>query len=345
MVVKSAKIKLSDVAQAAKVSVSTASLALANRPEIREDTRQRVIDAKKQLGYKPLRKRTSATSSTNANKPLARLGYLLVGGRLSDEAFSITAHKLQDITTNKNIRLEINAIEDSDNPDHVIAKALHFAQDLDGLILSHKISRELIHSIIRTKKPFIIIGSYKELSNDDLDMNVQSIDSDTIAMGHLAASFLIKEGHKKIAFVCEELPQGQLNYRWLLGTKAALEDHHMQMEADCIQIAGKVFTGGEPAAEAFSTMKDPPTGFVVPDIRVAAQFMVAMKLRGIEIDPKSLVLHGCEELAKRYQVEDYPRIETNNDIHQLTIEKLIENCKNPDSYSYKMLLPFGTFNM
>lgn len=335
------KVRLIDVAEEASVSVSTASMALANRPEIHEDTRKRVVEAQKRLGYTPLRKRKSKHTS---EKPVKRLGYLLVGGNLSDEALSITAHKLQAITAQKNIRLEIKAIEDTHDEELVVATALDFVEDLDGLVMSNRVDRNLIHSIQNSGKPFIITGSYEEMSNIDLDINVWSIDSDIIAMGHFAASHLIGEGHERIAFVCEELPRGQLNYRWLLGAKAAMEDHHLEINPDYIQTAGSPFAGGEPAAEKLVKMNAPPTGYIVPDIRVAAQFITAMKLRGVSVDASSLVLHGDKELARRYQVERYPRIEINDAIFLLAIEKLVEICHLRDAHSYKMLLPFRAFN-
>ncbi len=340
---KNKKVKLIDVAKTANVSVATASLALANRPEISHATRQRVHQAKDDLGYKPLRvhvldKKEKGKVKNKSN--VKRFGYILVNSQLSDDAFSIEIHKLQDVASKMDIRLEVAAIEDTGSDDTFIKNVLNIATGLDGLILSNDISRDLIRRVYETGTPFIVIGSYEEISSEDLDIPVCSIDSDTIAMGHLAASHLIKAGHTKIAFICETLPKGQLNYRWLLGVKAALDDANIPVNPEYIQVADHLFAGGEPAAKAFSEMKEPPTAFIIPDIRVAGQFVVAMKLRGIEVDPKSFIIYGDKELTKRYQVENYPRIELNELTYQVALEKLDEICKHTHSYLHKVLLPF-----
>ena len=46
-------VKLKDIAKKAGVGVSTASYALNNRPEISEETRQKVLKAARELNYKP----------------------------------------------------------------------------------------------------------------------------------------------------------------------------------------------------------------------------------------------------------------------------------------------------
>lgn len=65
-----------------------------------------------------------------------------------------------------------------------------------------------------------------------------------------------------------------------------------------------------------------------------------MKLRGLKVDPKSFIIHGDKGLTKRYQVENYPRIELNELIYQVALEKLDEICKHQHSYLHKLLLPF-----
>jgi len=153
------KITLRDIADTAKISLSTASMALAGHPNVSMETRRKVNLLSQELGYRRPKKLVERASENSGRSGVKRFGYVLIGNRLRDEARSILVHSLADRSSSLGVRLEVSGVEDASNPLIVADRTLAFARDLDGVILSGLVDQDLLTRIVELGIPCVVIGS------------------------------------------------------------------------------------------------------------------------------------------------------------------------------------------
>src|SRR5688572_23464673 len=78
---------LKEIAKVAGVSISTVSMSLADHPDIRLETKQRIRELSREMGYRKARRtpRPGAANGAAANGT-RRFGFLLMGSRIEDTA-------------------------------------------------------------------------------------------------------------------------------------------------------------------------------------------------------------------------------------------------------------------
>ncbi|NLE30121.1 MAG: LacI family transcriptional regulator [Phycisphaerae bacterium] len=339
------KVTLKDIADSANMSLSTVSMALAGHSNVSLETRRKVNLLSQELGYKRGKKNTEQTSGASARSSSRHFGYMLIGNRLWDEARSILVHSLAEKSTPLGARLEISAVEDASDLGIVADRLLTFARELDGLILSGLINHTLLTQITELGIPCVVIGNSVISEGHDVSSRCRFVSADHVQMGKIATSGLIASGHRRIGFVSEMMPKHLVHSRWLEGYHLAHWNAGLTVDPTLIHIAGKIFAGGEPAAHDFLAMKDPPTAYIVPDVRIAASFLIAMKNHGIEVDRSSIIIGGQLEIAKLYHLDNYPLI-TVNDLYlaEVSLLHLISLCEQSTSCSEEILIPFSIHN-
>jgi LacI family transcriptional regulator len=346
---KSRRITLKDVAERAKVSVAAASMALADHPEISPRTKDRVLEVSRRLGYATRREvRAAAGLGARDGLPVKqqRFGFLLIGGRLEDEAFAGMLHALLVGAANLDVRVEVSAVEDAGDIKAVAERTMAYAKDLSGLILMGEAHPTLLDELHRASIPHTVIGYVPGEYGEPLSTPVQIVTTDEEAMGRRATSALLEAGHRRIGFICERLIPGLMYERWLGGYALAHLSKGLSLDATLVQNAREIHVGGRPAAEAFSKMSEPPTAFVVPDARTAASFLQAMRDRGVEVKPSDIVVGGQDFVVKRYGLEGYPQVlEDLPKMASIALEHLRGLCRHPAVHAAEILVPFATRNL
>ena len=182
------KVTLRHVADAAKVSKATASLALNNNPRISEATRKRVLAAVDSLGYvynqraASLRTQRSYTIGLIIKDVSNPFNAELTSGaesQLADHDYSLVLATTDDVL-DKQSRLVKTMLE----------------RDVDGLILA-PVADTTIESMQRLMQhcPLVLlIPYYPELAADCVGMEDESGTERAVAR-------LIEQGHRRIAFV------------------------------------------------------------------------------------------------------------------------------------------------
>lgn len=341
------KVRLKDIAEQANVSISTVSMSLGNHPNIRRETRERVQALSDKLGY--ARKSNAGrqpAAGVAPNPQTLRFGYLLVGNNLKDEAKMVFVQALTFCASDLGFRFEMAGIERNQDPQEAVDRALSFAQQLDGLVLSGLVSPELLARLQELDIPFVLIGHLTEEQELALPDNCELIAFDCGAMGKIAAEYLFNRGHQKIGFISEVAPKGMTHDRWLDGYQLACLRHNSTQDPKWVHIAGKAFVGGEPAAEAMSRLKDPPTAYIIPDVRTAAFFISAMRERGLEVPLDSLVLGGEREVARLYRLDSCPMLSVDMDnLARVGLSRLRELCNHAKNYACNITVPIVMHNI
>jgi LacI family transcriptional regulator len=333
------RIGIKDIARQAGVSVSTVFISLANRPGVSDETRERVQELSRKLGYHPLRHAPLFKNQSSHFKEL-RFGFLSLGR--DESVFAKSPLGIQ--TVPMRIRMEFQVIAELQDDQMVIDHALEFAQGLDGMILSGKVDRKLLNSLQREKIPHVVYGFPSE-KPDAASNYCQIITSDMVEMGKVATETLIQGGHSRIAFICQALPKGLWADRWLHGYRWALGENDLRFDPHLIKVCDESLTAETQAQELLS-LKSRPTAFVLPDIRIGASFLNIMKSLRINVPKEAVVIGGIEENIRNHGVSDYPWIGPDPENFALVVLKQLKQLvKDQLPCTTTVLIPMITKNL
>ncbi len=276
-----------DVAKLAGVSRTTVSFVLNDVPgvKISEETRQRVLQAARELNYYP----TAAARSLASGKTY-RIGLILGQGqdRLAADAFLPTF--LQGITASVNRRSYLLVLQLAEAvPSHEAYARLIREQQVDGLILSGPRSdNQLLDELAEDNFPLILHG---RLEGSGLPW----VDVDNQAAGYLATSHLIGLGHRRIGFISNAPFSYAGAYERFAGYKVALGEHDIPLDRDLVQTALFVPQSGRTAMATLLSLSDRPSAVFAASDVVAMGAMSAIQAAGLSI-PEDVAIVGFDDI-------------------------------------------------
>jgi DNA-binding LacI/PurR family transcriptional regulator len=333
------RIRLKEISERAGVSMATVSMSLAGHPDVNLQTRERVRSLSQELGYRPPRSARQRQAARRSKSD--RFGLVLLGRLLDDDPL---LRAIGCAAARSGARIEFHASEECDSP-AVIEQALDFASGTDGLILTGVVPRSVLAALEGARVPHVIMG-YATEAPDPESRYGQTVTSDMIAMGAAATEYLYANGHRRIGFICERMPEGLWAARWLQGHHSALAMKQIAPDPALVHVAGALYAGGEAAAEAIVALKRPPTAFIVPDARLAASFLAAMKARGITVPAQCIVVSGLDAQVEFYGLKPCPHIGLKMDCFAATtLRQLREIIREPMHCATEVIVPFATRNL
>lgn len=299
----SKKVGLKQIAQQAGVSLSSVSMALADHPDMNEQTKLRIRQISRQMGYRRPRKTAEVQ-----NKKITRFGFVLLGSQLEDEVHLGLFNALTAAAHAAGVRLEVRALSDLSSPQAVIDDVFTFAAHLDGLVLSGYVDGPLLAELGNAGIAHVSIGhTMVDIASIEASC-CQVVTCDEVAMAMLATRSLVNAGHQRIAFVCERIPRGLWNERWLRGYHATLIEQGIKLDPNLVQITGKPLTGAQPAVDRLMQLHDKPTAYISPDIRIAASLVKALAGYGVTLPQTDMVISGHERLLQHHKMQGWPWI-------------------------------------
>jgi DNA-binding LacI/PurR family transcriptional regulator len=105
---------------------------------------------------------------------------------------------------------------------------------------------------------------------------------------------------------------GLSHARWLAGYAAAHALAGAPLDNGLVQVTNHPESDMAEAAEAYANMPDPPTAFVIPDVRIAWTFVQSMQQRGRPVRRDSLVCLTNPSMAEHFRMQGFPMIYTDN---------------------------------
>ncbi|KRE49750.1 LacI family DNA-binding transcriptional regulator [Paenibacillus sp. Soil724D2] len=183
------KVSILDVVAKSGVSLVTVSRVLNNVASVRESNRQKVLQAIKELDYRP----------NSAARSLARGSTGLIGltmVTLKDTVFDGIVHKVNECLQENGYFLALSVFSSTkDDPDE--QENFLFQEDrVDGIIVLSPLNEERYVMELKQKKiPFVIIDNHVE-NTRALTVNVDNYNG-----GYEATKHLLDLGHTRIAHV------------------------------------------------------------------------------------------------------------------------------------------------
>ncbi|MFB0536665.1 MAG: LacI family DNA-binding transcriptional regulator [Anaerolineae bacterium] len=276
-----------DVADLAGVSRTTVSFVLNNVPgmKISEETRQRVLEAARQLNYYP----TSA-ARTLASGKTHRIGLVFCEQRehlMADAFLPAFLRGVSDLAHQEGYRVVFQSAEDSTG-ETTYGDLLH-EQHVDGLIVSGPRSDDFQLSRLHEEGYLLVLHGRLP------DCALPFIDVDNIGGAHKAVSHLVGLGHSRIGLITNAPLSYTSSQDRLTGYRQALQEAELPFEDELVRYGEFAPESGRRAMESLLTLSSPPSAVFVASDVVALGAMAAVRERGMRI-PQDVALVGFDDI-------------------------------------------------
>jgi DNA-binding LacI/PurR family transcriptional regulator len=220
----SENVTIKDVADKAGVAVSTASMALNNKPAISSDTKKAVLKVAEELGYHP----TAAARALVDGKP-SNLG-ILIPVRVDSLFFSTGFFQKLIAGMNRAAKeggnmISLQVVETREETERVITEAYR-TKNVSGSIITHP-TQEMpyLEAIEEFHYPVVFLG--------EPPRDFPYVDNDNYEVAKQATEHMIDHGHERIAFLGgpKSLIATEARER---GYRAALEEAGIELRSDLI---------------------------------------------------------------------------------------------------------------
>ncbi len=311
-----------DVATLAGVSQPTVSRVLNNNNTsipISEETRQKVMAAVDQLGYRP--NMVARSLRTQKTQTVA----LLIAD-ISNGFYHTMARAVQDVARQHDYEVVIS------NSDHIYENEKHFCEivlgrGVDGVMMVpiRLTSDELDEYVSRTHIPFVMLGIHVE------HPAIDAVYLDDERAIHEATGWLIEErGYTSIGYigVPDYYPPGPRRWR---GFQQAMQEHNLFIDPRHLQEGDFTLEGGRRAVNALIEGGKMPSALVVLNDLMAIGVILALQEAGYSV-PEDVAVLGFDDIPEATIVRPTLTTIAQNprDIGLKMASALFERIDNPD---------------
>jgi len=281
------KVTSHDVARKAGVSRTTVSFVINNTPGIRipEETRNRVLEAARQLGYFP-----HAAARSLATQKSYTVGLVLCQSpdRVFQDAFLPEVLRgVGEAMRNTGYRVLVESVEDITRPNAYVDLVLE--QRIDGLILSGPRSDDAELPRLREEGfPVILLG---QLPGSALP----SVDVDNVDGARKAVEHLISLGHSRIGLITNAPPLYTGSAHRLEGYRIALSAHGLPYDEALVCYGNFTDESGYEGMSELLALPQPPTAVFVASDLVAFGALAAIRDQGLLV-PKDIAVVGFDDV-------------------------------------------------
>lgn len=240
-----------DVAKLAKVSQSAVSRALTPGASISVKTREKVLKAANELGYRPNALARAMISGRS------RLIAMLVA-YLDNQFYPIVLEHMSRTLQGEGYQVLL-FMTDPGKQDEVVQKILQY--QVDGIVMaSATLSSTLARECANTGIPVVMFNRYVATSP------ASSVTSDNIEGGRLIGDFLVRGGHERIAFIAGA-EDSSTNRDREAGFYQGLAQHGVTLFAHAV--GGYSFEGAARAARSLMDLKRRPDAIFAANDQMA----------------------------------------------------------------------------
>lgn len=253
-------VTIKDVAKAAGTSVSTVSKVINGHYSISEETANRVRDVIKELNYYPS---TSAQSFARGSTKIVTILTNLSPNTAfqNPHMFEIVAG-LEETLRSKGYRLHLRGVDSTNAYD--VAEEIISRRSADALAIHVSVmTHPLAGLLTKLRFPHIVLGM------PNFESQVCWIDNNNIFSGTIAASYLLSQGYRKIAFIGGQYYDLGSSLR-LQGVKQEIKNAGFQLDEQYIWLGDSTREDGFRMTAKLLDQK------LLPDAIICANNYIAM---------------------------------------------------------------------
>jgi DNA-binding LacI/PurR family transcriptional regulator len=306
-----------DVAKLAGVSITTVSRMLNDSTKVNPETRKRILASIEQLSFIP-----KAEARARAKQKNGRIG--VITPFFTAPSFIQRLRGIAVALSPLNYELVIYTVESADQLQSYIS-TLPLTGNLDGLIiLSLEIGNDEAQWLVNHHLPTVLI----EFPHP----NLNCVEIDNVEGGRLAANYLLKKGHRRIAYLGDtDLPEYAIHpvSLRLSGFRQGLLNSGISLPDIFVRLAPYTQEQTRLVAKELLALSEPPTAiFAATDFQALGVLKAARQLN-VKV-PEQLAILGFDDLDMA-EYEDLTTISQHLDESgKLAVEIL---CMQMDSSS------------
>jgi LacI family repressor for deo operon, udp, cdd, tsx, nupC, and nupG len=278
-----ARISIKDIAKAAGVSHSTVSRALSDSRLVKAETKSRIQDLAREMGYSPDAWARSLVMGQTRT----------VGVVVTTIADPFIAEVMQGIesTAYEHGYTVILASSNSEPEREMAAVEMLRSKRVDGVIVtSSRVGALYQQHLERIGVPVVLLNNHSEQSG----RYTFSVTVDNQHGGHLATQHLIELGHRRIAYV--NGPEGTSSSEGrLAGYRQALADAGIIPDSNLIVPGAGRTESGKQAFLALKALAELPTAVFCYNDVTAIGLMCAAREAGLSV-PRDLSVVGFDDI-------------------------------------------------
>jgi LacI family transcriptional regulator, galactose operon repressor len=317
-----------DVAKLAGVSITTVSRMLNDPNKVNLETRKRVLASIDALGFVP-----KAEARAQAMQKNSRIG--VITPFFTAPSFIQRLRGIAGALSPLNYELVIYTVDSTNHLQRYLS-TLPFTGNLDGLIiLSLPVGDPDAQRLANHNLPTVLV----EYPNPRLNC----VEIDDVQGGYMAATYLIKKGHRRIAFLGDtDLPEYAIHpvSLRLIGFRHALEESGIDLPDSFVRLAPYTQEQTRQVARELLSLPRPPTAiFAATDFQALGVLKAARQLNvGV---PEQLAVIGFDDLDMAEYADLTTISQHLDESGRLAVEILIAQIESPSQLPRHVKIPLN----
>lgn len=273
-----------DVARRAGVSQTTVSFVINDVPwaNIPDETRQRIWDAVKELGWRP-----NAMARALSQQRSHTIGFISDEIATSSHAGAIIQGAQDAAWANEKMLLVINTGGDQRLEQRAVEMMLE--RQVESLIYATMYHHPVVLPFNERDVPLVLLDCFVG------DRSIPSVVPDEVQGGYIAVAALIARGHRRIGFINNIDPIPATSGR-LEGYRQALTAAGIPFDPALVRVDMSTGAGGRRCAAELLALPERPTALFCFNDVMALGVYDAIKTQGLRI-PEDIAVVGFDNLA------------------------------------------------
>ncbi len=289
---KQVKFNIKDVAKKANVSISTVSRVINQSKPVRPKTKERVLEAIEELGYRP-----NAIARSLKVKHTQSIGIMVPD--IANQFYPEVVRGIEDVANMYEYTIFLCNTDLDDDKELKYFSEMEEKQ-VDGLIfMGNILSDRLALEMKKADMPVVLIGS------DHPDLPSVTIDNTLAAKK--AVEYLLNMGHRRVAVITGKMKDPMMGRARLKGYREALENAGIDWKSEWVVQGGYRFKSGYEGARQLLMLEERPTAIFVASDEMAIGAMRAILEKGLQV-PRDIAVVGFDNIDMSGKV--YPSLTT-----------------------------------
>jgi LacI family transcriptional regulator len=280
--VRSLATTIVDVAREADVSIATVSRVLTGKSAVRNERRERVLDAAERLGYRPNALARSLREETT--KTLA-----LVLPNIANSFFTTIARVIEQNIREKGYSLILGSADEDPKKEEFYLNVL-LEKRVDGIIVSpSQVGSPHLTKLSSMNVPLVL------LDRDTEEINAPHVRADGREAIQQLVSYLIELGHEQLAIISGPLTISSGKERLTTFLQSA-KDSRVPVPNQYVKIGDFRRRSGLKAMRELLALSKPPTAVFVANNLMTLGALQAIKAVGSKV-PEDISLASFDDVA------------------------------------------------
>ncbi len=299
-------VTIRQVAKALNLSITQVSRALDGYADVAEETRRRVIQAAREMGYSP-----SRAARQLRKKRAEAIGCIIPTSvpHFSDPFFSEFIAGLGDVVTPNDLDLLISTAPPGSPAEQALYQRWVHSGRVDGIVLTRlRLNDWRVRFLAEAEFPFAGVG------RSDLPIRFPCVEVDGRAGMAAIVQHLVERGHRRIGFIGGPADLA-LQVERFAGYREGLERAGLPLDDWLVVESDLTRSGGKLAAQRLLDLTRPPTAIVGVNDLTAIGALRAAHERGLRVG-RDLAVTGFDNIEDSANT-DPPLTTLNHPVYQI----------------------------